>query len=117
MSSSATTPTTRRHSGIHSFGKLETAPSAAQVRMHAAGQHILDIAATMSPAASAALRTGSVFVVPVVPASVFDHSIASKPCFEASPPAPRDFTYLIVSAILILGLIACSIVEVPLRSV
>ncbi|KAL4546936.1 hypothetical protein Ndes2526B_g07738 [Nannochloris sp. 'desiccata'] len=95
----------------------ESAPSAAQIRKRAASRQLLDIAATLSPGSSAALRTGSVLVVPVMPASIFDHSIVAKPSFEASPPAPRDFTYLIVTMTLVLGLIACSLAEVPLRNV
>ena len=113
-SSELTSPVYRRQSAAYN---LETAPSAAQARGIAASRHLLDIAATLSPAASAALRTGSVLVVPVLPDSIFDHSIVSKPCFEASPPAPRDFTYLVVSFVLVLGLVACSLAEVPLRDV
>ncbi len=90
---------------------LETAPSSASQRVLAARHQLLDIAATLTPMASAALRTQSVLVVPVMPASIFDHSIASKPSFEASPPAPRDYTYIIVTAVLILGLIGCSFAE------
>jgi hypothetical protein len=90
---------------------LETAPSASQVRVRAASQQLLDIAATLTPIGSAALRTKSVFVIPAVPASIFDHSIASKPSFEASPFSPSDYTYVIVTAMLIVGLIGCSIAE------
>ncbi|KAL4527944.1 hypothetical protein Ndes2526B_g07735 [Nannochloris sp. 'desiccata'] len=117
-SSELASPVQRRLSGVCSNRLvLESAPSAAQIRKRAASRQLLDIAATLSPGASAALRTGSVLVVPVMPASIFDHSIVAKPSFEASPPAPRDFTYLIVTMTLVLGLIACSLAEVPLRNV
>ena len=90
---------------------LETAHSAAQSRVYAISHQLLDIAATMTPNASAALRTSSVLVVPVMPASIFDHSIGSKPCFEASPPSPGNIAYLLVSVVLLLGLIASAIAE------
>jgi len=90
---------------------LETAPSASQVRVRAMSQQLLDLAATLTPIGSAALRTQSILVVPVLPASIFDHSIASKPSFEASPASPNDYTYLMVTGMLIVGLIGCSIAE------
>jgi hypothetical protein len=105
----------RRRSGVNDTIGMERAHSAAQVRAHTATQKILDIAATLSAGASAALRTNSVYVLPVMPASVYDHSLASTPSFDASPKAPKDFTYLIVSVVLVLGLVACSIAEVYLR--
>jgi hypothetical protein len=108
------TPLQPRISGFNGAYRLETAASS---RARAASRQLLDIAMTLSPAASAALRTGSVFVVPVMPASIYDHSIVSKPSFEASPKAPKDYTYLAVSLILLMGLIACSLAEVPLRNV
>ncbi len=95
---------------------LVTAPSASEFRVRAASRQLLDIAATLSPMASAALRTQSVLVVPVMPSSIYDHSIASKPSFEASPPAPRDYTYLVVTLALILGLVGCAFGEKYLQS-
>ena len=58
-----------------------------------------------------ALRTGSVLVVPVIPASVFVHSIAAKPSFEGSHKSPKDYTYILVSLALLVGLIASAIAE------
>lgn len=90
---------------------LETAPSAAQQRMRAVSHHLLDIAATLSLNASLALRSGSVMVVPVMPASVFEHCIASTPCFESSPPAPGSLTYVMISALILMGLVSSALVE------
>ncbi len=92
-------------------GSLRGASSAATARVRAVSLQLLDIAATLSADASAALRTGSVLVVPVIPASVFMHSIAAKPSFEGSQKSPRDFTYILVSVVLLLGLVAGSIAE------
>ena len=90
---------------------LQTAMSAAQSRVRAVSNQLLDIVASMTPNASAALRSTSVLVVPVMPASVFEHSIGSKPCFEASPPSPSNIAYMLVSVLLVLGLIGSSIAE------
>lgn len=100
---------------VPSGGGLNMAPSVAQKRVRAVSLKLLDIAATLSADASAALRTGSVLVVPIIPDSVFIHSIAAKPSFEGSQKSPRDYTYIIVSVVLLLGLVAASIAEIYWR--
>jgi hypothetical protein len=93
-------------------GSLKGARSAAQERARAVSLQLLDIAATLSADASAALRTGSVLVVPVVPASVFMHSIAAKPSFEGAQNSNRrDYTYILVTIVLLMGLVGGSIAE------
>ncbi|KAL4522921.1 hypothetical protein Ndes2526B_g07741 [Nannochloris sp. 'desiccata'] len=96
-------------------GGLNMALSVAQERVRAVSLQLLDLASTLSADASAALRTGSVLVVPIIPASVFIHSIVAKPSFAGSHKSPRDFTYILVSVVLLVGLVAASIAEVYWR--
>ena len=87
-------------------------PSALERRQRV-GKRLLDITHTMSAPIKA--DSTSILVVPVVPASVFDHSIAARPCFDEAPPPPKNYTYMVISGGLIMLMVASAIAERYLR--
>ena len=58
-------------------------PSAARQRQQNLSVQLVRLASALSPASASMLRQGSSMVVPVVPGSVFDHTIAAQPNFQS----------------------------------
>lgn len=87
--------------------------SAAEARLENISHILIDVAESLTPAhSSKANRTTSMYIVPVIPASVFEHSIAATVSFDGCVAPSRSCTYIVVSALIYFGLVGLAIWDI-----
>lgn len=81
-------------------------------RVAAISQQLVQIASALSPAnASMLLDGGGSMVVPVLPQSIFEHTLVARPNFKLKQSPSTSYMFLIVNLSLLCALIAGSVLE------
>lgn len=81
-------------------------------RVAAISQQLVQIASALSPAnASMLLDGGGSMVVPVLPQSIFEHTLVARPNFKLKQSPGTSYMFLIVNLSLLCALIAGSVLE------
>lgn len=94
-------------------GELHEASAAvvygAHARVRQISRALMDIVGSLTPLGSEILRSASAVIVPVVPASIYVHTIGARPSFEGLQQPARNFNFILVSLGLLLGLVGLAI--------
>jgi hypothetical protein len=85
-------------------------------RVAAISTQLVSIAAALSPtSASMLLDQGYSMVVPVLPESIYEHTLAARPNFRERERPGKSYMFLLVNGALLLSLVAGSILDVKLN--
>ncbi|KAL4421860.1 hypothetical protein ABPG77_001342 [Micractinium sp. CCAP 211/92] len=97
-------------------GQQRVLSDATSDRVTVLSRHLVDLAASLCPAnASMLLDQGYSLAVPVVPTSIYEHTLVARPNFRERDTPGANWMFLIVNGALLACLVAGSILDVKLN--
>jgi hypothetical protein len=88
----------------------------AAARVREVSQQLVNIASSLSPDnASMLLQSGYSMLVPVLPTSVYEHTLVARPNFQLRKTPPSNWMFVLVNGALIAAMVAGSVIEIYVK--